>query len=159
MSASQRGIVDPLDRLPDITLPGADGVPVRLRARGRRATLLLLVHAPGCAACGAFVQGLEAEADEIEAWDGRPLIVQPEPGPAAAAPAPGRHFPLLSDPDARVSTALSVRPPALVLADQWGEVHLRHEAGEDHRFPTVAEIVEWLRFLAIQCPECQGEAF
>src|SRR5690606_28775006 len=32
------------------------------------------------------------------------------------------------------------------------------EAGDDHRFLPPEELVEWARYLAVQCPECQGEA-
>jgi hypothetical protein len=45
---------------------------------------------------------------------------------------------------------------ALVIADEWGEVYSVADAGTGHRFPTPPEIIEWVRFLAIQCPECEG---
>jgi hypothetical protein len=63
------------------------------------------------------------------------------------------------DVEQRLALALSVQIPALVIADQWGEIHHVEEAGPDHRFPATGEVVDWVRYLAIQCPECQGEAF
>jgi hypothetical protein len=48
---------------------------------------------------------------------------------------------------------------AVVIADQWGEVRMAEAAGPSHRFEAGDEIVQWLRFIAIECPECQGEAF
>jgi hypothetical protein len=44
----------------------------------------------------------------------------------------------------------------VVIADEWGEVYFGADAGAGHEFPTPVEIAEWVRFLAIQCPECEG---
>jgi hypothetical protein len=105
-----------------------------------------------------MVRELEAEAESLREWDARVLVVLATP-PEAAARFPAGKFTVLSDAEGRLAAALSIRPPALVLADQWGEVHARQEAGEEHAFLTLDEIVSWLRYLAIQCPECQGEAY
>ena len=43
-----------------------------------------------------------------------------------------------------------------MIADEWGEVYSVADAGAGHRFPGAPEIIEWVRFLAIQCPECEG---
>jgi hypothetical protein len=47
---------------------------------------------------------------------------------------------------------------AAVVADPWGEVRFRHHGGAAHDLPDPAELVDWARFIAIQCPECEGEA-
>ena len=44
------------------------------------------------------------------------------------------------------------------VADPWGEVRMRHAAGAAHDLPSPAELVDWARFVAMQCPECEGEA-
>lgn len=48
--------------------------------------------------------------------------------------------------------------PGVLVADKWGEVHV--VAGDDAAggLPTPDELVEWLRYVQMQCPECQGEA-
>jgi hypothetical protein len=51
-----------------------------------------------------------------------------------------------------------VRPPAVVIADRWGEVHYAASPDSVAGLPTVAELIEWLRYVQMQCPECQGEA-
>ncbi|HKP74292.1 MAG TPA: hypothetical protein VJT67_02060, partial [Longimicrobiaceae bacterium] len=76
----------------------------------------------------------------------------------AGEPSPWVPFPLLLDAEGRVAAALGVRAPAVVVADQWGEVHEVFEAGEEHRFPRPGEVETWVQYLAIECPECQGEA-
>jgi hypothetical protein len=158
---SERGdLTNPQRRLPDLALPRAPGgEPFRLRAPGRRSPLLVLVHGAGCAACGEFVARLEAEGDSIEEWDGRPLVIAPEDLAKAGDLGRRTSLPVLADPERRLGSALSLGPPAVVVADQCGEVHEIHEAGEDHRFPEPDAVVAWLRYVAIQCPECQGEAF
>ncbi|MFL5386364.1 MAG: TlpA family protein disulfide reductase [Longimicrobiaceae bacterium] len=152
--ASRDERVNPGRRLPDLALPSASGGVHRLRGGGRRSPVL--VHASPCAACDAFVARLGHAAAALREWDGEVMVVAPADGGGEPARDPG--FPLLRDPEARVASALGVRAPAVVIADQWGEVHEAREAGEEHRFPTEAEIEQSLRYLAIQCPECQGEA-
>ena len=156
MRANERATIGRGDRLPDITLRAVPtGDPVRIRPARRRSSLLVLVHGPECGRCDDFIRLLAAEADLLREWDADPVVVLP--GPLVAA-RPTGPFPVLSDPESRLSGSLALRAPACVIADQWGEVQLRHEAGEDHSFPPISELVEWARFLAIQCPECQGEA-
>lgn len=160
MTSGRGELIDPPRRLPELALPRAPGgEPCPLRAPGRRSPVLVLVHGDGCAACGEFVARLEAEIQSIEEWDGRPLVIAPEDLARAGGLRLRTGLPVLADPERRLGTALSVRPPALVVADQWGEVHEVHPAGEDHRFPEPDAVVAWLRYLAVQCPECQGEAF
>lgn len=160
MSAKERALIAPSNRIPDLTLPAHPaGSPLRVRPPGRRSPLLLFVHGTDCAACTAFLRRLTSDVDALRDWDAYPLIVVPIGSGADSAAAETHALPRATDPGGRLSTAVAVEAPALVIADQWGEVHLRHRAGEGHRFPDVAEIVEWLRFLAIQCPECQAESF
>ena len=49
--------------------------------------------------------------------------------------------------------------PAVAVIDQWGDITDVHAAGPDHAFAAVSEVVSWARFLAVQCPECEGEAY
>ena len=43
--------------------------------------------------------------------------------------------------------------PGALVADRWGEVHFV-QAGR----PPVAELIEWLQYLQVKCPECEGES-
>ena len=58
----------------------------------------------------------------------------------------------------RTLAAAGIPAPAVLIADQWGELFVVEPAGDDHGFIEPDEVVSWLRYLAIQCPECQGEA-
>lgn len=123
-------------RLPLIQVQPLDGdALVPLRRTGRLATVLVTVH-PGCETCAAYLDGLARVQTEMEEWDGR-LIATHVSDELAAAGIPA---------------------PAVLIADQWGELFVVEPAGDDHAFIEPDEVVSWLRYLAIQCPECQGEA-
>jgi len=46
--------------------------------------------------------------------------------------------------------------PGIVVADKWGEVHFV-AGGRVEDLPPPDEIIDWLRYVQMQCPECQGE--
>ena len=140
-------------RLPDTALtPVAGGGAVPLRVARHSAVLVLLDGAPG-PEDRVFLDELAAGAPEIAGWDGRVLVViagdATQTGEAVAAL--GLPFPVLADPAGTVLAAAGVAAPALVVADQWGEVHWVVPTGEGLPWPPVAEAEQWARFLAIRC--------
>jgi hypothetical protein len=46
--------------------------------------------------------------------------------------------------------------PAALVADRWGEIVYLETAsgGQTFRFPDVNELLSWVHFIEIQCPEC-----
>jgi hypothetical protein len=46
--------------------------------------------------------------------------------------------------------------PGALVADRWGEIFF--VAPIDPAVIDVEDLAEWVRFVQIQCPECQGEA-
>jgi hypothetical protein len=48
--------------------------------------------------------------------------------------------------------------PGALVADRWGEiVNIAH--GSDVRaLPTLADLLEWVDYVARRCPECEGES-
>ena len=66
-------------------------------------------------------------------------------------------FPLAADPDRRVAERCGLASGGLLIADQWGELFLVEPMPDGaHSYPAPAEVAEWLRFVAIQCPECEN---
>ena len=120
------------DRLPDVQVQSVDGDMVSLRTHSRLATVLLALH-PDCGKCSAYRDDIAAHAQQLREWDGRVLAV----GPHAAS---------------------GIEAPSVLIADQWGELAVVENAGEQHEFIEVQEVIDWLRFLATKCPECEGEA-
>jgi peroxiredoxin len=160
MSTARADLTNPQRRLPELTLRSTpEGELTPLNGFPRKSPMLILVHRQGCPSCRAHLDDLALHHDAITEWDAHVMIISPDPHPAGdAAPGKVHPFPFLMDPDQRLASALSLQPPATVIADQWGEVRTVHEAGQDHRFLTPAELAEWAKYLAVQCPECQGEA-
>jgi len=146
-------LLNPPRKLPDLALPDArEGTSVRLRTSGDRSVLIVMIH-PDCSDCAAWVEKLAGQKDEIGSWKGEVRLVDRG---AAGRPHP---FQRLLDSDDQLGQALGVAAPAVVIADQWGEIHEAAEAGEEHRFLPIESAVEWIRHLATSCPECEGEAF
>ena len=149
-------------QLPDFTLTRADGQgSIQVRPPGRKGIILVLLHGPACDVCRDYVQSLGHLAAEIEEWDGRIVLVSgaaDDSDSSALFEAPSA-FHQARDDARRVVDRTGVTPPAVLVADQWGELFAVEGAGEDHTFLIQPEeVVEWLRFLATSCPECEGEA-
>jgi hypothetical protein len=51
-----------------------------------------------------------------------------------------------------------VPAPGVVVADRWGEIHHVTHAARVEDLPSFQELVDWLRYVQSQCPECEGES-
>ena len=47
--------------------------------------------------------------------------------------------------------------PGCAVADRWGELQWITSSDSVADLPSPREIAAWLRFVEIQCPECEGE--
>jgi hypothetical protein len=152
---------NPQHRLPQLTLVSArTGAPRPLRDRGRIAPAIVVAHNGGCRQCDAFLGRLALERQSFLDWGGEVVVVRSgvrcteyDGGPAAESP-----FPVLLDRDGLLARALAIEVPAVVIADQWSVIHCAEQAGPEHRFITPAEISDWMKYLAVLCPECEGES-
>ena len=45
----------------------------------------------------------------------------------------------------------------LLIADGWGEITYARSGGTLADLPDPDEILDWLRFTRMRCPECEGE--
>lgn len=131
-------------RLPDVALPplaGGDAVPLRV---ARHATVLVLLPDAPTDADAAYLRALAAHAQALHEWDARPFAV------VARRDAPPPPIPALVDRDGVVAAAAGVAAPALVVADQWGEVHAARPA-RDGQWLAVEKLEQWVRWLSIRC--------
>jgi hypothetical protein len=48
--------------------------------------------------------------------------------------------------------------PGIVIADRWGEIWHVQQAESNRDLPDADALIEWLRYVQMQCPECQGES-
>jgi hypothetical protein len=77
-----------------------------------------------------YVRCLESVHDALEEWGARMLITTLDRVP-------------------------DLDKPAVIIADEWGEIFFQMQTVQHHELPGPAEIVEWARFIAIQCEECE----
>lgn len=95
---------------------------------GRGPVVVIAIHSTSCAECRSFIDDLSGHADSMADWNARLMVSE----------------------DTR---NLPVRAPGVMIADEWGEVFFEKTA--DHQFLPVADVLDWVRFIAIQCPECE----
>ncbi len=56
-------------------------------------------------------------------------------------------------------TAVAGMPaPSAIVADRWGEIYFGAAAEDVAALPSPDGLVEWLRYVQMKCPECEGEA-
>lgn len=128
----------------------SDGLEVDVR-RGRGPLVLFSAHAMGCAGCRAYLRDLLAREEDWSVWGARVYgIVTEEPGEFSGA---NEQIDKLLIDEKHVLAEGSAR---MVVADEWGEIFWTAAAGDGHALPSVDEVLEWVRFVAIQCPECEG---
>ena len=145
--------------LPDIELPAASGDgSYTLTARPRWSLVIVLLHSLDCQGCLNFVRLLEEVQAELTEWDGEVAIVLKQIHDNTTIPELSSTTRVLVDAEHTFESAAHVVAPAVLVVDQWHDVRESWEAGDAHRFPAVSEIVSWARFLATQCPECEGES-
>lgn len=154
----------PGDTLPPLELETEAGEPFRVETRTRRTRVLVAGHGPGCEACCRYASRLTEAAAEFGRWDGEAIVVVgpggggelETPRAAEGAAVEGSIRPALRDPEGAARRRLGVPEDrvALLIADRFGEVFLREEADEADALPEPDAVLEWLRYLATQCPEC-----
>lgn len=119
--------------LPHFEVADVAGTYVEYRAIWQRANILLVCLA-GADAWPAeqYRAAIEQHRDAVAATDTR-LLVTRDAIPGLPA-------------------------PSVVIGDRWGEVH--HLATADSSLvalPPPAELLEWLHYVQMRCPECEGE--
>ena len=48
--------------------------------------------------------------------------------------------------------------PGTIVADRWGEIFFVAAPTSVEALPHVEELIEWMRYVQMHCPECEGEA-
>lgn len=145
----------PGDLLSGVTLPSLTGGAAANLRSGRGPRALVILHSGRCPECLHYVgTELVGALDQVREWGGRLAVVVPG-GPGDAREL-ARIVPagieLLGDPEARLASGRA----AVVIVDEWGEVYFASGAAGAHDLPGSLDIRDWIRFLAIQCPECEG---
>lgn len=153
MSITQNDGLSVGERLPALTLDAVAGRTVDLR-QAQHSSVVVFPH-PRCGGCLTYLRRLDELSDDLAVWGGRPVAVLIDEAEARAL-AQRLSFPVLLDHDARARHRAGIRPDgaAVLVADRFGTVYRSDRAGRDHHFPGDQEIVNEVRFIGIQCPEC-----
>jgi hypothetical protein len=125
------------------------GVSAPHAPRGPR--VFVAVHAPGCETCIAYVKQVVRMQDELASWGGHVAVVCPECSDSAAGLA-RLGVPVLDDRE----TLIAHGRLTVIVADEWDEIHFASETDDVHGVISPDEVLEWVKFVAIQCPECEG---
>lgn len=124
-------------QMPHVELRRLDGTTFSYRSVWQRRNFVL-VSLPAETGCGekradaAYVDAIRAHDEAIREYDTE-VVVTRDAVPGLPA-------------------------PAVVIADRWGEIIAVSWSDRVATLLPIAEIVEWLRFVAQACPECEGEA-
>lgn len=146
--------------LPPFSLPIAGGSgELSLRGDGKHASVVLSIHGSECRTCIEYLESLARDPAAFTDWNGRLIVVIPEDvEQAKRLPVPaGLDVTVVADPQKEFAARSGIEPAGLLIADAWGEIYHRVQAEEDgHELPNARQISDWLEFIAIQCPECEG---
>lgn len=138
--------------LPDVEFVTIEGVRKRLSEfKGWKNLVVILTGENGDGLPAAMAA---ADAD-IKRHDGHVIAVLPGASPEALR----WQFDVVADPDGTVrrkfSTGDSDEPHLTVfITDRWGEVVFACRTGRGDPAPGAADLLDWLRFVDQQCPEC-----
>ncbi len=126
---------NPESRVPHFDVATLDGARVRYAdvIWQRRNLLLVLLPDVTSPAARRYLEGLQAAAPELAMLKTTLVLTSEAVG--------------------------DLRPPAALVADQWGEI-AQVKAPDDGRVTSLSapeELVSWVRYLSTRCPECEGE--
>lgn len=147
--------------LPDVTLPTPSGSAVSLdRYSGRRNLVVVLLGAvaPGNELSRLLTQLAQTRAT-IADEEAEVLVVAAGNASELASSA-GYPFPILVDRNEAFHRCLSSESaaatiaPAVVITDRYREIYHIFRPTDPEWPPTADQIVSWLVFMNIQCPEC-----
>lgn len=144
---------------PDATLPTRDGGAITLDTfRPKWNLVMVMLGADDVPSVMAqLLDRLAAARAEVEAEDGRVLVVSASASPISDWRWP---FPLLVDAEGHVHQGAGAvdaagRPsPAVFTTDHYREIYGVMHPGETAWPKTAKDVIDWLVFANIQCPEC-----
>jgi predicted dithiol-disulfide oxidoreductase (DUF899 family) len=146
---------------PWVTFHTAEGGAVALtQFRGQYQLVLFFAHGPQCAHCRALADRFAALADDLQTFDSRVLVVA-DAAPTELPAAVGGPVRWLADPDgvarARCAQLLgrAVAPGVVLLLvlDPFGSPYAAWAGAEADAPELERQTLEWLAYIAIQCPE------
>jgi mycoredoxin len=144
----------------------AEGRPFSLASlRGRRQVALFLAHGSDCLTCFGYARQLARQGAAMDEADATSVIVVAgsDPGAEQWSDAVALSATLVDDPGAAWKTDIAAHlgVPAdaamLVVLDRFLAPRATSTAPDAGGLIDPTDATDWLRFLALECPECSGE--
>ena len=119
------------DLMPMFTARTVSGTPVRYQDVWQRRNMVLVILPEGDPTASAYASSLRTLIESVVSSDTTVVIT---------------------------TTVIAGMPcPGVVVADRWGEVYYVQAAAQASELPSADELIAWVRYVQVQCPECQGE--
>jgi hypothetical protein len=96
-----------------------------------------------------------------DVWQRKNVVLMAVPAGTDGQELSKRYAPLGSEDTRLVITSepvAGITPPAVVVADQWGEIAHSAAVPAVADLPAPGELLSWLEHVRQRCPECEGEA-
>lgn len=156
MAGVMEAKVKPRTMIPIFQLMSAEGRPVSIwDYKGRKNLVIVFLTRDEWQLCLEFLRSTINVYHQYEEEDAVVLaIVRGNLADATAI----QHdlkppFPILYDPDGRVTQRFASHPPAVFVADRYGEVHAEWAVVPEKGFPTQKEVLDALDLINLECPE------
>jgi hypothetical protein len=142
------------------------GTPFRLGSlRGRRQACLFLAHDHGCLECFGYARQLGRHRTAFDAADATTIVAVTSAPETLADWRHGMvpHDVLVGDVDGAWHAAvarhlgLAAGAASLVMLDRFLAPRVVASDPDAGGLPDPSDVVEWLDFLTLECPECSGE--
>jgi peroxiredoxin len=152
-------LLNPGDRLPDFSLPSTLGRPIRVSDFRNRTNLVVIFSNPEqLEAILPCLAELDQAAPELIEENTQVILVLPI-ALERAENLKDRfdlNFPILADEHGHViDDLIHVHQPGteVYILDRYGEIFAVERIETADRFPPANEIIDWVRFIEIHCPE------
>lgn len=152
------------EAVPIFSLPSSLGREISLwECKQKQNLVIVFYHGPKCTICQKKskeyaelyekAKDLEAKipAVSFDTIDHLKEFLQRVPLP----------FPLLSDVEGKVTEMYTNKDegrkapfPSIFITDRFGDLYHQQIANEANKLPAGKEVLDWLLFMDIQCPEC-----
>lgn len=151
-------------RVPNFTLTDLHNQPVNLaRYRGQKNLVLVFLGSVAANEIQAMLKEYSSKYSRIQEENGQVVVFLPLAWQKAVSELGELPFPVLLDADEKAHRSLLAGGPgsdlasAVLITDRFGEIYAAYRKGEEAFPPSVEEVLRWLNFIEIQCPECGAE--
>jgi hypothetical protein len=137
----------------DLSLIQGNGDSIRISDfRHRQNLVVLFTGESGFGRLSDLVKALSARYAEFRAEEAEILVVVAPSAGSQAGLGAGLPFPV-ARPQAGGQDREQLAGPGITVLDRYGEVYAAYRPEGDAALPMVDELLEWLRFIELQCPE------